>query len=234
MLLLSCNGISSLELWGRNHFHKPDLHWRGEVMLEEPVTYPAISPGMYVRDVRLVLNMFREGRSRVFSNYSNCRVTATHHAKWESGSKCCQTVQEGEEEELIRCCLNTQLGKQGQKPQELKFLGSQWSTCKSSKTQVKNSCSSLEPKLRALFSSIYKQLSSSRGKQDISAEGNAGHPHPEPRPIYLINTLDKWKAAAPNVSDVQEEREPSALLCSWPLPPPSANLTPGNFHTPGG
>lgn len=133
---------------------------------------------MYIRDVRLVLNTFREGRSRVFSSYSNRRVTATHPAVCNggSGSKCCQTVQEGEEEELIRLCLNTQLGQQWQKPQEHKFLGSQWSTCESSKAQVKNSRSSLEPKLRDLFSSIYKQLSSSRGKQDTSAEGNAGHP----------------------------------------------------------
>lgn len=34
--------------------------------------------------------------------------------------------------------------------------------------------------------------------------------------------------------DVQEDRQPSALLCSCSLPPPSASLTPGNFHTPGG
>lgn len=112
LLLLSWHWHFSLELWGLHHFHKPDLYGGGEVLLQESVTYPAVSPGTYIRDVRLVINMLREGRSCVFSNCRNCRVTATHPAvfKWMSRSICCQPVQEGEE--LIRLyCQNTQLGE---------------------------------------------------------------------------------------------------------------------------
>lgn len=42
-------------------------------------------------------------------------------------------------------------------------------------------------------------------------------PHPEPHPIYLANTLDKWKGAAPNVS-VMCKRTGSQVLCCVAVP----------------